>query len=91
MHWTGAPHRLNRDMKNRFGSACYAAEELVAELTAAFLCSDLNVPHDPQGNTATYVEEWLKVLRNDRRAIFSAAAKAQQAADYLEGLQPVHE
>lgn len=87
VHWSGAPHRLDRDLKNRFGSQAYAAEELVAEMASAFLCADLRVPHDPQGNTAAYIDDWLAVLRSDKRAIFTAAAKAQQAADYLHGLQ----
>jgi antirestriction protein ArdC len=60
-------------------------EELVAELSASFLCADLGVVHDPRDNTATYLESWLKVLKNDKRAIITAAAKAQAAADYLHG------
>jgi len=86
-HWSGAKHRLNRDLKNRFGDNAYALEELIAEMSAAFLCADLGVPHDPQGNTATYIANWLSTLKNDKRAIFTAAAKAQQAADYLRELQ----
>lgn len=85
-HWTAAPTRLNRDMTSRFGSASYAVEELVAEMASAFLCAELNIPHDPQGNTATYIADWLAVLRNDRKAIFAAAAKAQQITDYLNGV-----
>jgi len=86
-HWSGASHRLDRNLKNRFGSHTYAAEELVAEMASAFLCADLGVPHDPQGNTASYIDDWLSVLRSDKRAIFTAAAKAQQAADFLTALQ----
>ncbi|MHC2543372.1 antirestriction protein ArdC [Sinorhizobium meliloti] len=86
-HWSGAKHRLDRDLSGRFGSESYAIEELVAELSASFLCADLGVAHDPRDNTATYLESWLKVLKNDKRAIITAAAKAQAAADYLHGLQ----
>jgi len=86
-HWSGAKHRLDRDLTGRFGSESYAVEELVAELSASFLCADLGVAHDPRGNTASYLENWLKVLKNDKRAIVTAAAKAQAAADYLHGLQ----
>lgn len=89
-HWSGAKHRLNRDLTGRFGSESYAVEELVAELSASFLCADLGVAHDPRGNTASYLESWLKVLKNDKRAIVSAAAKAQAAADYLHGQQRAH-
>jgi antirestriction protein ArdC len=86
-HWSGAKHRLDRDLSGRFGSESYAIEELVAELSASFLCADLGVAHDPRDNTATYLESWLKVLKNDKRAIITAAAKAQSAADYLHGLR----
>ncbi|MDW9620245.1 ArdC family protein [Sinorhizobium meliloti] len=86
-HWSGAKHRLDRDLSGRFGSESYAMEELVAELSASFLCADLGVAHDPRDNTATYLESWLKVLKNDKRAIITAAAKAQTAADYLHESQ----
>jgi len=89
-HWSGAKHRLDRDLSGRFGTESYAMEELVAELSASFLCADLGVAHDPRGNTASYLESWLKVLKNDKRAIVTAAAKAQAAADYLHGQQRAH-
>ena len=87
VHWTSAQHRLDRDLTGRFGSEAYAAEELVAELGAAFLCADLNLTNTPRPDHAAYVANWLKVLKDDNRAIFTAASKAQQAADYLHGLQ----
>lgn len=82
-HWSGAPARLNRDLGKRFGSESYAMEELVAELGAAFLCSELSLPTDPRTDHAPYVASWLKALRNDKRAIFTAAAKAQEAVDWM--------
>ena len=85
-HWTGAPLRLDRDLSGRFGSESYAVEELVAEISAAFVCADLGVNHDPRDNTASYIESWLKVLKKDKRAIITAAAKAQTVADYLHAL-----
>lgn len=63
-------------------------EELVAELGAAFLCADLGLAPQPRPEQASYVVEWLAALRNDKRMIFAAATKAQQAADFLHGLQP---
>ena len=87
-HWTGTKTRLDRDMSGRFGSEGYAAEELVAELGAAFLCGSLSLANEPRPDHAAYITSWLKVLRSDNRAIFTAAAKAQQAADYLHNLQP---
>ena len=67
--------------------AGYAAEELVAELWAAFLCADLGVTAEPRDDHASYLASWLDVLKNDKRAIFTAAMHAQRAADYLHGLQ----
>ncbi|TKB18043.1 MAG: antirestriction protein, partial [Mesorhizobium sp.] len=87
-HFSGAKHRLARDLTGRFGSESYAVEELVAELAASFLCADLGVAHDPRDNTAAYLANWLAVLKNDKRAIVTAAAKAQAAVDYLTTLQP---
>lgn len=87
-HWTGAEQRCAREFGKRFGDAQYAAEELVAELTASFLCADLDLSNEPRPDHAQYIASWLEVLRNDKRAIFTAASKAQQAADYLHSLQP---
>lgn len=82
-HWSGAKHRLNRDMTGRFGTAAYAMEELAAELGAAFLCGELAIPSDPRTDHAPYVASWLSTLRNDKRAIFTAAGKAQEAVDWM--------
>lgn len=86
-HWTGAKSRLDRDLSGRFGNESYAAEELVAELGAAFLAADLGLSVDARPENAAYVQSWLKVLKSDNRAIFTAAAKAQQAMDYMHHLQ----
>ena len=87
-HWTGHASRCARDLRGRFGEEAYAAEELVAELGAAFLCADLALAPEPRPGHAAYVASWLKVLRGDKRAIFTAAAKAQQAADWMHARQP---
>lgn len=87
-HWTRHPSRLNREFgRKRWGDAGYAAEELVAELGAAFLCADLGITPEPREDHASYVAHWLEVLKNDKRAIFTSAAHAQKAADFLHGLQ----
>lgn len=83
-HWTGHKSRLDRDLKGRFDKLSYAAEELVAELGAAFLCAEFGF--ETVDNSAAYLESWLKLLTSDKRAIFTAASKAQKAADYLRGL-----
>lgn len=82
-HWTGHETRLNRDLTGRFGDESYAAEELIAELGAAFIAADLNLTTEPRGETAAYVDSWLRILRADKRAIFVAAGHAQRAADYM--------
>ena len=88
-HYTKHPSRLNRDFgAKRFGDTGYSREELVAELGAAFLCADLSITPEIRADHADYLGHWLNVLREDKRAIFSAAAHAQRAADYLHALQP---
>jgi len=81
VHWSGSKKRLDRDLNNRFGTNAYAAEELVAELGAAFLCAHLGV--EGQLRHAEYIKSWLDLLKEDPRAIFTASSKASQAADYL--------
>jgi antirestriction protein ArdC len=85
-HWTSAEARCNRQLGKRFGSEAYAMEELVAELGAAFLCADLGVTPALRPDHASYIANWLSVLKADKKAIFTAASKAQQAANYLTSL-----
>ena len=80
-HWSGAPNRLNRDLSGGFGSPSYAREELVAEMTGAFVCAALSIV--PTVRHADYLASWLEVLREDNRAIIRAASAASKAADYL--------
>jgi len=88
-HWTRHPSRLNRDLgRKKWGDEGYAMEELVAELASAFLCADLSITPEVREDHAAYIHEWLKVLKDDKRAIFSAASLASQAVDYLHSLQP---
>jgi antirestriction protein ArdC len=87
-HWTRHKSRLDRDFgRKRFGDEGYAMEELVAELGAAFLSADLDLTPDVRDDHASYIASWIKVLKDDKRAIFSAASHAQRAADFLHGLQ----
>ncbi len=88
-HWTRHPSRLNRDLgRKRFGDAGYAAEELVAELGSAFLCADLGITPEVREDHASYIDCWLTVLKDDKRAIFTAASLATKAVDFLHSLQP---
>jgi len=88
IHHSGHASRLNREFGKRFGDDAYAREELVAELGAAFLCVALGVTPEVREDHASYLNHWLVILKADRRAIFSAAAHAQRAVDYLGSLQP---
>jgi antirestriction protein ArdC len=83
-HWTGSKSRLDRDLKHRFGAREYAAEELVAELGAAFLSAEFGFDGDVRN--AGYIATWIDPLRADKRAFFTACSKASKAADYLRGL-----
>ena len=80
-HWTGHKNRLARDFSGRFGDSAYAFEELIAELGAAFLCAQSGI--DGQLQHSSYIASWLKVLKNDKKAIFTAAAAARRACDFL--------
>ena len=82
-HWTGHESRLNRSLKNRFGSEAYAMEELVAELGSAFLCAELGITAEVRTDHADYLGHWLSVLKADKRAIFTASTQAQSAVDWL--------
>jgi antirestriction protein ArdC len=90
-HWSGNAIRLDRTKGKRFGDTDYAFEELVAELGAAFLCADLGIENEPRLDHAQYVASWLKALKNDKQAIFSAASYASKAMAYLKALdiQPI--
>ena len=85
-HWTGAAHRLGRDMSGGFGSKKYAQEELVAEMTAAFACATLGIT--PTVRHADYIGSWLEVMREDNRAIVRAASAASKAADFILAFRP---
>ena len=82
-HWTGSPSRCNRDLSGRFKSEAYAAEELVAELASAMMAGEIGISIAPRLDHAQYVAGWLRALKDDRRAIFTAASLAQKAADFI--------
>ena len=62
-HWTSAEKRCDRKLAGRFGDEAYAAEELIAELTAAFTCAHLGLDNEPRDDHAQYIASWLKVLK----------------------------
>jgi antirestriction protein ArdC len=75
--------RCKRELGKRFGDNAYSMEELVAELTTAFTCAHLGLSSEPRPDHAQYIQSWLRVPKADKRAIFTVASKAQQAADFL--------
>jgi antirestriction protein ArdC len=89
-HWSGAPSRLNRNLRNHFGSHDYAREELRAELGQMMVCAELGIAvSDAEfSNNTAYLASWLEKLRSDRKEIFRAAADAQRIADYLLAFHP---
>jgi antirestriction protein ArdC len=80
-HWSAHPSRLARDLKNRFGSEAYAREELIAELTSAFLCAQFGIV--PKVRHTDYLGHWLNILKSDSRAIFHAASQASKASEFI--------
>lgn len=88
-HSTGHKSRLNRPGMEHisFGSEIYSKEELIAEMGAAFLCTQTGIEHATIKNSAAYIQNWLEHLRNDKKLVLQAAQKAQKAVDYI--LKPV--
>jgi len=82
VHHSGHPSRLNRTFGKRFGDRDYAFEELVAEIGAAFLGAHSAIPFEEMRHPE-YINSWLEILKGDSKAIFTAAAKAQSAADFV--------
>lgn len=90
-HSTGHETRLNRKTLTAiasFGSHTYSKEELVAEMTAAFLCAKTGISGAVIANQAAYLQGWLKVLKGDPKLVISAASQAQHAADFVLAVKP---
>lgn len=86
VHWSGAKHRLDRDLSNGFGSSAYAAEEMIAEMGAAFLAADFSIENHVRDDHARYLKSWLAAAKEDKRALVRAAAKASKAVEFLHEL-----
>ena len=84
VHWTGEEKRCNRQFGKRFGDKAYSAEELVAELGAAFMCAEFGF--DAVTQHAAYIQNWIELLKDDPKAFITAASKASQAVEYLREL-----
>lgn len=88
VHWSGAEKRMNRTKGKRFGDNQYAVEELVAELGSAFLCSEFDIATVEKGDHAAYIASWLKVLKDNKYCIVTAASEASKAVNYMKQLTP---
>ena len=82
-HWTSPDKHLGRELGKRFGDEAYAMEELIAELGSAFLCAELGFTQKPRDDHASYIANWLQVLKDDKKAIFTATARASEAATFI--------
>jgi antirestriction protein ArdC len=89
-HWSGHPSRLDRNLKNKFGSRDYAREELRVEIATIMICSELGLDDCEFTNGASYVADWASTLREDKKEIFRAASDAQRIADYLLAFHPAY-
>jgi len=81
-HWTGHEDRLNRDLSGRFGSESYAFEELVTELSSAFLCSYFGINLEKTQHPE-YLQSWIRALKEKPSILWKASSKAQEIFDYL--------
>lgn len=84
-HATGHEDRLKRDMSGHFGSYDYGKEELVAEMTSAFLCAETHIDNPVRECTAAYFDNWIKAIKGDPKMLVQAAGQAQKAANYILG------
>ncbi len=84
-HASGHKSRLDRDLSGRFGDEAYAMEELIAELGAAFLCAEAGILSETRADHAHYLANWVRALKSDKKAIFTAAAAASKAAADIKG------
>jgi antirestriction protein ArdC len=88
VHWSGHPSRCDRQLTNRFGDKAYCAEELIAEIGSCLLAAKLGITADLRPDHAQYLALYLELMKADSKAIFTAAAAAQRAIEFLDGLQP---
>lgn len=88
VHWTGHENRIHREFGKRFGDKAYAAEELVAEFGASFLCAELNISREPRKDHADYIAHWMQALKSNKYLVAASANAASRAVEYLKSLQP---
>lgn len=91
-HWTGAPHRLNRDLSGRFGSVEYAKEELRAEIGSMLVGARLGIGRDPEhiANHHAYLKHWLDIAKSDPQEVVRACRDAEKICQFLNIPVPEH-
>jgi antirestriction protein ArdC len=82
-HATGHKSRLDRQLTGKFGDRAYAAEELIAELTSAFVCAEWGI--DMGEAPAAYIDHWVSLLSEKETAIVTAASAASKAVEWMRG------
>lgn len=93
-HWTGHASRNAREGIvdfDRFGSRRYAYEELVAELSASFKMAEMGLEREVRQDHIHYIADWIKILKNDPKAIFKAAQDASRAVRFMNKLVDEHQ
>ena len=91
-HWTGSKTRLNREFPSKFADEKYSKEELVAEMTSAFLCANMGIDNnDLAENQAAYLKGWIKALKGDAKLIITAASAAQKAFKFITSKYSIEE
>lgn len=83
-HSTGHETRLNRDTSGEFGSESYAKEELVAEVTSAFMAADIGISVKGMDNHQAYINGWIEEIEKSPEVLIKAISKAEEAANYME-------
>ena len=91
IHWTGHAGRLDRDLKNQFGSQKYGKEELIAELGAAFLAAQWGISSHTKEESESYLASWIQTMKKEPKFLFQAASAAQKAVTFLNDKQPIEE
>ena len=89
-HWTGHSSRLDRDLSGSFGSQKYAREELRAEISSMMIEMEMGIPHDTDRH-ASYVQSWIKVLKEDPAEIIRASSDAEKIKDFVLSLSQTKE
>ena len=88
-HWTGAKHRLNRNFSRKKND--YAFEELVAELTSAFISAELNIASQPSDESIAYFKTWVDAMKEKPRILWDAISHAKDSTNYCNRLQQLNQ